>query len=250
VNSIESTRAKIILLADEEHGVRKTANLLGIARSTVQLWRVQRLETDYLAFVAARLADLPRPGAPATYTPEQICTIVAMTCELPEDSDRPIVYFPQQEIADEALKRGIVDKISLSDVGRILTDSDLQPQNKRGWLTPSLNEKFEEKCHDVCETYKQAPEREKNGEKTISIDEMTGIQALERALDPIPMKPSRPERQEFESAQNGTQVLIAGFDVVFVPVFGEVSDTLPCDDWSKFWVIFLKIDMTLQNIIL
>lgn len=43
---------------------------------------------------------------------------------------------------------------------------------------------------------------------------MTGIQALERALPSLPMRPGKVERQEFEYIRHGTQTLIANFDVV------------------------------------
>lgn len=48
---------------------------------------------------------------------------------------------------------------------------------------------------------------------TISLDEMTGIQALERAMPNLPMKPGRPEKAEFEYIRHGTQSLIASFNV-------------------------------------
>jgi hypothetical protein len=37
---------------------------------------------------AARLADLPRPGAPGHITAEQVCQIVALACEPPGESGR------------------------------------------------------------------------------------------------------------------------------------------------------------------
>lgn len=43
---------------------------------------------------------------------------------------------------------------------------------------------------------------------------MTGIQALERALPNLPMRPGKVERQEFEYIRHGTQTLIANFDIV------------------------------------
>ena len=51
------------------------------------------------------------------------------------------------------------------------------------------------------------------GERTISLDEMTGIQALERKAKDLPMRPGKPQRQEFEYIRHGTQTLIASFDV-------------------------------------
>lgn len=206
-------------------GVRETARLLGISRVQVIRWRQRWLSADCLVDVSYVLADTPRPGAPATYTPEQIGTLVAMACECPEESNRPNSHWGQQEIADEAIKRGIVDNISQRSVGRFLNEADRQPHRVRGWLTPSLDEQFDEKCKDICETYEKALEREKNGEKTISIDEMIGIQALERAAETEPMKPDQPSLQEFEYIRHGTQTLIAGFDVATGKVCGEMDNT-------------------------
>jgi hypothetical protein len=43
--------------------------------------------------VAARLSDAPRCGAPATFTPEAICQIMALICEDPETLDVPISHW-------------------------------------------------------------------------------------------------------------------------------------------------------------
>jgi len=129
---------------------------------------------------------------------------------------------------------GSVLNISQRSVGRFLHEADLQPHRIRGWLTPKPDEKFEEKCHDICKTYEQALEREKKGEKTISIDEMTGIQALERDAPTLPMKPGKPECQEFEYVRHGTQTLIAGFDVATGHIFGEVGETRTEEDLARF----------------
>ncbi len=97
-----AVRARIILLAGRGAGVRPTADELGIGRSTVQEWRRRWAETPGTS-VAARLSDAPRPGAPATFTAEQVCAIIALACEAPQDSGRPITHWTQQEIADEVL---------------------------------------------------------------------------------------------------------------------------------------------------
>lgn len=72
---------------------------------------------------------------------------------------------------------------------------------------------FDNKVNDICETYLNAKERAQVGERTLSIDEMTGIQALERKKKELPMRPGKPERREFEYIRHGTQTLIASFDV-------------------------------------
>lgn len=113
------TRARIILLASEGIGVHETMRRLGIGRTTVQIWR-RRWRESSEEDVAVRLSDLPRAGAPATYTPEQVCAIVAIACERPEDCERAITHWTQRELADEAVKRGIVSAISPRAIGHFL----------------------------------------------------------------------------------------------------------------------------------
>ena len=67
-----------------------------------------------------RLADLPRPGAPARITADQVCRIVALASEDPEDTGRPISQWTSREIADEVKKRGIVKEISPRHAARLL----------------------------------------------------------------------------------------------------------------------------------
>lgn len=59
-----------------------------------------------------------------------------------------------------------------------------------------------------------AVERANHGERTICIDEMTGIQAIERKAPDLPLRPGKVQRREFEYIRHGTQTLIANFDVV------------------------------------
>lgn len=117
------TRAKVILAADAGEGVRETTRALGVTRKVVQGWRRRWLVRKEVANVEARLADAPRPGAPASYRPEQICAIVALACEKPASQGRAITHWTQQELADEAVKQGKVESISQRSVGRFLKRS-------------------------------------------------------------------------------------------------------------------------------
>ena len=77
---------------------------------------------------------------------------------------------------------------------------------------------------DVTALYLEAPALREAGERVLSTDEMTGLQALERKHPTIPMGPGRVERREFEYIRRGTLTLIANFDVaqgtVVAPSFG------------------------------
>jgi putative transposase len=113
-------RARMILDAADNIGVRESAQELGVWPKTVRYWRKRWRQAAEAQPVPERLADAPRCGAPAKYTPEQICAVIAMTCEKPADSERPISHWSQREIADEAIRRGLVPMISQRSVGRFL----------------------------------------------------------------------------------------------------------------------------------
>src|SRR6266581_3363205 len=92
-------------------------------------------------------------------------------------------------------------------------EADLKPHRVRYWLTPSPDPAFYTKCADICEVYKTAAGAD-DAHRTVSIDEMTGIQALERIAPGLPMVPGKVERCEFEYRRHGTQTLIAAFESV------------------------------------
>ena len=99
---------------------------------------------------AERLQDAPRPGATAKITAEQRCQIAAVACGVPIKAGRPISQWTGREIADELKARGIVPEISPRHASYVL---------KKG-----------------------------GSERTISLDELTGIQALERKHPALPMQ--------------------------------------------------------------
>jgi transposase len=128
-------RAKIVL-AGREYGRRNTeiARDLNISVQTVSTWRGRWLAAqEQLSEVESAgdrqeledvtvqvLADEPRSGAPPTFSAEQVCQIIAVACEAPELSERPITEWTPRELADEVIKRGIVNSISASQVARFL----------------------------------------------------------------------------------------------------------------------------------
>src|SRR5438876_903866 len=162
------------------------------------------------------LNDEPRSGPPGKFTPEQIVLILAVACEPPAKSDRPITHWTAHELADEVIKRGIVPSISVAQVGRYLRAAALQPHKKRYWLNTTEKDpvQFQEQVEAVCDTYLEAPALAKDqGTHTVSTDEMTGLQALERIAPSRPMTSKHCERIEFESTRPGTLTLIGHFEV-------------------------------------
>jgi len=127
-------RSKILLKAADGKRNQEIADELEITVRTPRRWRdrwaqasahLTAAETEVTdaqlsELIEALLTDKPRSGAPATFTAEQICRIVAIACEDPQESERPVTEWTPKELADEAVQRGIVSSISPRSVGRFL----------------------------------------------------------------------------------------------------------------------------------
>ena len=74
-------------------------------------------------------------------------------------------------------------------------------------------ETFAEKVDEICAVYHEAEAVRAAGGHTISVDEMTGIQALEHKYPDKPVIPGKAARMEFEYIRHGTTSLIGFFDV-------------------------------------
>jgi putative transposase len=129
-------RAKILLALETGATQCYVTRQLHLNRGTVHAWRqrwlalaskLEQMEVDgdsdkvLTAMIVAALTDHPRSGTPATFTAEQIVQIVAVACEDPVASGRPISHWTPREVAEEVRQRGIVETISTRRVGRFLT---------------------------------------------------------------------------------------------------------------------------------
>ncbi len=133
-------RAKIILQAATPARNAHIAADLQISLPTVRKWRKRWLvathqlqEVEEIAedkvleeHIMVVLSDQPRPGTPATFSAEQICQIIVVACEEPEESGRPITEWTPRELADEVSNRKIVERISPRQVGRFLKSGRLE----------------------------------------------------------------------------------------------------------------------------
>jgi hypothetical protein len=123
-------RARIVLLAGDGWNNLQIARELGVDDETPGHWRRRWLQFAEVPLeevsVGKRLADAPKPGAPPKFTPEQICQIIALACERPADCGRPISQWSHGELADEIVRRGIVQSISPRHAGRLLKRSRSQ----------------------------------------------------------------------------------------------------------------------------
>jgi transposase len=258
----EVKRVQIVVLAAKGAVNADIAKTVRVSRQAVRKWRQRWLRMEprlaaaeqdcddnkaLMQLIRESLSDNPRRGRPAEITPEQICQIVAIACEKPEDCGRPISHWTHRELADEVMKRQIIGEISHRSVGRFLKEADIKPHQSRYWLHAKYGdpEVFKEQVTTVCDTYAKAPQSLKEGIHTISTDEMTGIQALERLNPTLPPKQGEVERREFEYIRHGTQTLIASFDVATGRVVSpSVGDTRTEQDFVEHVAQLVRTDPT------
>jgi transposase len=262
-------RIEIVLLAAKGYSNSKIARRVGKDRHTVRLWRARWVEArpvleaarakkvskrELVKLLEAILSDAYRSGAPAKFTAEQLAKVIAVACEPPEQSDRPITHWTARELADEVVKRYIVDSISVRTVGRLLGDADLKPHQSRYWLNahPKDPAAFDAQVRTICSLYLQARILHAADVHLMSTDEKTGIQALERKAPTLPMRPGLVERREFEYIRHGTRCLIVNFEVatgrIVTPTVGptrteadfvaHIAQTVATDPTGK-WVFIV-----------
>lgn len=128
-------RALMMLAMADGVGNNELARNHQMDRAVVRKWRnrwldlttklknaeASEIRDEHLRdLILTGMSDLPRSGTPPTFTAEQIVQIVAVSCEEPSKSGRPISHWTPAELADEVVKRKIVESISVSSIGRFL----------------------------------------------------------------------------------------------------------------------------------
>lgn len=128
-------RAQLVLAAADGTSNTQISQQLQLERGQVRLWRTRWLaaqtqlalaeaervrDQQLLSLITKILSDEPRLGTPKFFSVEQVVQIVALACETPCASEHPVSHWSARELADEAVKRGVVEKVSPRSVGRFL----------------------------------------------------------------------------------------------------------------------------------
>ncbi len=240
-----ATRAKIVLMGFQQYDNQTIAGKLGICSKTVGRWR-RRWRDSYDALLSMEfseseaafqraiitcLSDAPRGGSPGEFTAEQVVGVIAIACEPPKNSGRPVTSWTGRELADEAVKRGLVTSISASHVNRILRQVDLKPHRSQYWCntTEKDPQQFQQQVETVCRTYLDAPRQyEQCNTRTVCVDEMTSLQANERRAATKLPTPGQTAKEEFQYTRHGTVCLTGNWDVVhgrmLAPTISQTRD--------------------------
>jgi transposase len=205
-------RAQIALMAHRGESTTAIAQALGVSVQTVSHWR-----TRLVRHGVEGLQEVSRPGRPRRIGEAQRLELLALACEPAEPDGRAIPTL--DELVERAIERGVTTQISRSHLQRILQAGDLRPHRVKQWLH-SPDPQFRQKVNEICALYRQAPK----GSVVLSIDEKTGIQAIERKHADRAPQSGRARRREFEYIRHGTQALTAALDVHSGRVIGSCTD--------------------------
>ena len=140
-------RARILLLANQGHRVPAIAHRLQLTAITVRTW-LKRFNAAGLA----ALTDQPRPGRPATYTPQQVAEVIATSLTPPEHLGLPFASWTLDRLeayVNEhkgiAIKRSRIDDLLIAEGLRWRTHEtwfgervDPEFAKKRGVLRNSI----------------------------------------------------------------------------------------------------------------
>ena len=189
-------RSRIVLMASVGNSNNQIERELKIGKNTVKCWRdrfssayenLKRIENEQphklRSALKESLSDKKRPGAVPTYSDEQVAAILALACMSPEKFGLPFSHWSSSSLRDEAIVLGIVDDISIRQVGRYLNEKELKPHRTKSWLNPDIEDfdEFQKQVESICGIYLNTEELTRRGVLVYSTDEKMGIQAIEHS---------------------------------------------------------------------
>jgi transposase len=188
-------RAKIILATADGFGTAEIVRRSGKAKPVVWTWQARFMAEG----VDGLLRDKTRkPGKPPL-SAEIVQRVIALVTGRPPGET---THWTGRTLAKAA-------KISLRSVQRILEAHQLEPHRVRSFKL-SNDPKFAEKLRDVVGLYVDPPAHA----VVLSLDEKSGIQALDRTQPGLPMKRGRAGTMTHDYKRNGTTTLFAALDVL------------------------------------
>lgn len=219
-------RARIILMALRGTGTTEIARQVSMSPRTVRKWKARFREDPH----RDALDDRERSGRPNTISIELRCRLVQLACDRPENAKQPVAFrdlWTHASLAD-TLEQETGRRISTSEVGRILRFEGLRPHRVRQWLK-STDPDFEVKAKRVCDLYLRPPK----GAIVVCVDEKP-LQVLARK-HPTHVDPrDGTVRYEYEYVRNGTQALLAAFDIKTGSVLAQVVPSRSGDALVSF----------------
>jgi hypothetical protein len=195
------TRARILLLADEQRPDDKIATYLHCSSGTVN--RIcQRYCQEGLP---PALQEKPRVGAPGILDGRFEATLTALACSTaPEGYAR----WTLRLLADKLVELGLTEHISHTRVGELLAHNELKPWLKKQWCIGDLSTGFLWRMENILDLY----ERPYNPHRPLICFDERPCQLLDNVITPLPVEPGTPQREDYHDARHGVCSLLIAFE--------------------------------------
>jgi transposase len=195
-------RAQILLAADAGMSDDDIASSVGVGGSTVYRTRRRFVEGN----LVAALSEEPRRGAERKLTEKEEALLVATACASPPTGR---ARWTLELLADEMVRLTSHEKLSRETVRRRLAENHIKPWRKSMWCIPKVDAEYVAHMEDVLDLYAEAADPQR---PVVCFDE-SPVQLIGEVRQPIPAKPGRIERYDYEYRRNGTANLFVLIDV-------------------------------------
>ena len=195
-------RAQILLAADAGAGDEEIAMSVGVSGSTVYRTKRRFVEGN----LERALSEEQRPGAERKLTGKEEALLVATACAAPPKGR---ARWTLDLLAGALVKLTEHKSLSRETVRRRLAENDLKPWRKDMWCIPQVDGEYVARMEDVLDLYAEAPDPSR---PVVCFDE-SPVQLIGEVRQPIPARPGRLERYDYEYRTNGTLNLFVLLDV-------------------------------------
>jgi transposase len=222
VSAAVATRARIVLWRGEGRPKKEVAALAGVSRPTVDLW-LDRYDREGMAGLIDRSHAAPRAQLPARVRGRVLA--LSRTSPPPETG---LSHWSSRTLATY-LTRHEKTPVSHHYVAKLWRDAGIKP-HRSGTFKLSRDPAFADKVADIVGLYLDPP----GGAVVLSIDEKTGIQALDRTQPLLPITFGVTEKRTHDYVRHGTTNLFAALNVTTGEVFGQCTPTRDGADFLAF----------------
>jgi len=197
---------------------------LDTSPSMVYRVRRQLVEEGFEAVLSRK--QRATPAVAPIFDGEKEAKLIALACSKPP---KGYARWSLRLLEDKVVELAIVERASDSTIGRVLKKNTLKPHRRQQWvIPPKANSAFVAAMEDVLAVYMRPHDPDR---PLVCLDE-SSKQLIAETRVPVPMKPGRPARYDYEYERNGT----ANLFMLFAPLEGwrhvKVTDRHTAVDYA------------------
>lgn len=203
-------------------GTQEIVELLDVDASIVPVTL-----NNYFEFgLKITIEDAPRTGRPINFDARDEANIVALVCSSPPEG---YARWTLELIAEESIKRGLVDQISKSKVRVILEEHELKPWREKMWCVPELDDEYIHRMEDILKVY----ERPYNPSRPVVCIDEKPVALIGDKHERTPSTPGNIGKKDYEYTRNGSANVFCGVEPLKGKYFNKVTKNRKKPEFAK-----------------